>query len=506
MNIGQTLYQGPKASQQLNLAPQLLNWLQLLQAPVMELNAMVRHELETNPALEMELDSEAGREAGDLPETAADAGDGLGSDDGMKLDDSTLNARLESLQEIDQEWRDDYQASRKSGNDRAEEDEKHQYLMDSITQDDTLYNHLVKQLGPAGFTAQEARLAEVIIGSLDRRGYLAESLVALAEAAGAKLDEMQLALRRVQQLHPAGVAARDLRECLLLQLEEQGADTLACAMVRDGFDLLADRKLGELARRLGVTEDEVRDGLAEIRALDPAPGLTLNPEPVAVITPDAAIRRQGDDLVIDIHDDYASRVSISPSCRQLLEQKSMSSQDLSYLRQKIRNGQFLISGLQQRRETLLRVTEQIVRVQREFLAEKEGELVPLTMNKVAAIIGVHETTVSRAIANKYVATPRGVMAMKTFFKTGYRCADGSSLTPDKVKDLISRMITEESPAQPVTDDDISKQLKERGLNVARRTVAKYREELGVASSKDRLQLKARRGGTVAARAPAMAVA
>ncbi|MDD4736820.1 MAG: RNA polymerase factor sigma-54 [Kiritimatiellae bacterium] len=481
MNIGQTIYQGQRLSQQLNLAPQLLNWLQLLQAPTMELTSMVRHELESNPALELAdplFDS-----MGDLPELTQPGSEKTFEENEIRMDNSTLDARLGTLSEIDQEWREDYAHNQRgSQSGQNEENEKHQYVLDSLVYSESLYAHLTKQLGQYELNEAEAALAEEIIGSLDDRGFLTASLVDLAENAGAPLEQMQKALDTIQRLSPAGIGARDLRECLLLQVEDHSSNTYR--MLNDCFDLLLDQQWDEAADRLDLESADIEDAIAEIKTLDPEPGMKITAAPVTYIEPDVFLRKEDGEWTAEINDDQIPHLRISPAIRTLLEQNTLSQDDLAYIRQKMRSGQFLIRGIHQRKETLLRVAREILRVQRTYFDEK-GDLSPLTMNKVAAIIGVHETTVSRAIANKYLSTPRGIISMKSFFKSGYQCADGSALTPDKVKDIIDNLISREDAEAPLTDQHIAAELKTKGLNVARRTVAKYREELDIASSKER---------------------
>jgi RNA polymerase sigma-54 factor len=479
MNIGQTLYQGQKLSQQLNLAPQLLNWLQLLQAPTQELSTMVQHELETNPVLELaDPVCDVDFDDYDASNTDLEATD-------TDFNNENLDARLETLAEIDQEWRDDYMETRRTSQSVDDENEKHQYMLDSLVHNDSLYTCLTKQLGLYELSEQKMQRAEQIIGTLDDRGYLTSSLVDLAEQAEASMEAMQAALDVVQSLTPAGVGARDLRECLMLQVEDR--TSVAFRLLNECFDLLTDHRVDDAADRLDVEPEDIMDALGEIHGLDPEPGLSICTEPTTYVEPDVFICEKDGELVAELNDDSMPHLRISPSCRALLEQKNLSEADMAYIRQKIRNGQFLIRGIHQRKETLLRVTREILRVQQEFFRDDAGEMVPLTMNKVAAIIGVHETTVSRAIANKYVSTGKGLMPMKTFFKSGYRCADGSALTPEKVKDLIDEMVCDESPANPMTDQQISEVLKEKGLKVARRTIAKYREEMDIPSSKERVK-------------------
>lgn len=482
MNIGQTFYQGQKLTQNLSLAPQLLNWLNILQTPTTELSSMIQHELETNPALEAGVDDYDADDRFDAEDYKAD---GDMSEALTSFENENIDARLATLSEIDQEWREDFNSSQHEARSRFDEDdEHHRYMMDSLVASPSLYRSLMDQLGAFNLSDEQYLLAEEIIGTLDNRGYIQTSLAVMADELNTPREDLQEALAIVQQLSPSGIAARDLRECLLLQIENH--DSLAYRLVHECFDLLPDKKWADAAERLNVDIDDLEDAFAEIKAIDPEPGLAVCAEPTAYVEPDVFIRIVDGEITAEVNDESIPRLSISPMIRRLLEQKDLSESDMAFIRQKVRDGQFLMRGISQRKETLLRVSKEIIRIQKDFFTNASGgDMAPLTMNKVAAIIGVHETTVSRAISNKYAATPRGLMPMKHFFKSGYRCADGSAFTPEKIKNIIDDLILKEQPATPVTDQDISDLLKEKGLTVARRTVAKYREELGLPSSKTR---------------------
>ncbi len=489
-NLELGVYQGPNLSQQLGLAPQLLQWLRLLQAPTAELSQLVRHELETNPALEADELAAGGMEAGDgddegLPE--------MGDRDGEPL--SEIEAKFELFRELDAEWREDHgQNKGLNRGSRADEEERHQFILDSLVADTTLAEHLLRQLGATGLTGAELALAELIVGSLDERGYLCVALDELAAAAGVPTDRAGEVLRRVQALEPAGIAARDLRECLLLQARAAwGATATAARLLQECPDLLAERREADMARHLGVAESEVRAARAALAGLNPEPGRAFTAPPVQYVEPDVCVRRRGDDYEIELNDDFIPHLRLSGSVRRLLEERNLSAADQAWIRRKIRNAAFLIQGIGQRQETLRKVVQEIVRVQREYFDQPDGELRPLTMVKVASVLGVHETTVSRAIANKYIQTPRGLHEMKFFFRIGYQCSDGSTLTPESVKELIAGLVAGEDPARPLTDLEIGRALQQKGLRLARRTVAKYRDELGIDSSKERARYRAPRG-------------
>lgn len=487
MNLDMRLDQGQALSQQLNLAPQLLNWLRLLQCPTTELSAMVAHELESNPAIEADDepgDTPTDSEPVEEPDWATEP-DSSDASPTNEQEDAILDAKIEFLSEVENEWKYDSQHGTEGGS-REEQSEKMQFIMDSIVAGNSLQEHLLKQLSTFHFSQADQILAEFIIGSLDERGYLVTPLVELAELTGEQPKRLEQVLTHVQTLDPAGVGARDLRECLLLQLNPSLPNqALAYRLVKDHLEDLAEKNHEAIAATLHVGSEDLAEAAELVVTLDPQPGMAFSGKAVEYITPDLTVSPSNGSFVIELNDEHVPRLRISASCRSLLAQKTLSAEDRAYVRNKLRTASFLIQGISQRQETLKKVTREIVRVQREFFAREDGELKPLTMAKVASVIGVHETTVSRALASKYIDTPRGVFEMKHFFRSGYLCSDGSAMTPEAVKAMISDMIAGETEMMPLTDLEIVNSLKEKGLHLARRTIAKYRDEIGIPASKER---------------------
>jgi RNA polymerase sigma-54 factor len=483
MNLELNMAQSQQTSQVLNLAPQLLQWLRLLQAPTVELAAIVQHELETNPALE--LDDGAGE---GVEEKIKEVNDNFETN---KLDfsDNELGKKLEVLSEMDEEWA--MEGSRVDYSAMEESQEKHDYALNSIKAQESLQQHLLQQLEMVdkNVSGELQNVCKIVIGSLDRRGFLTLSGKEIAELADVGEEIVLKAIRTVQSFEPAGIAVKDLKESLLLQLERKGLKHhIAYQMLEEHSGYIESRNYKALADLLDVNEEDVVEAIKLLSTLNPDPAADFAYEPIEYISPDIMVRKAGDDYVVELNHAALPQLKVSEKCKEMVEKpENVSSSDLSYLRRKIRQASFLIEGISQRQETLLKVAYEIVRIQKKYFdTEEENELVPLTMNKIAQIIGVHETTVSRAIANKYILTPFGLKPMKSFFKGGYVCADGSSITPDNIKEMIEKFVAEENPSSPLTDLQITKLFKEKGLNVARRTVAKYREELSIPSSKERV--------------------
>jgi RNA polymerase sigma-54 factor len=322
--------------------------------------------------------------------------------------------------------------------------------------------------------------AELIIGSLNDDAYLGSPLEELAAASGLPLADLEAGLKAVQGLEPAGVGARDLRECLLLQLARRGqGDSLEAGVVRDHLDALGRHKFNDIARAFGVYPDEIQDAAENIAKLDPRPGRRFASVAGMYVVPEVFVHRAGDDFVVTTNKDHLPRLRISNAYKDLLAQASSSAEVREYLRERIRDGKFLLKSLGLRERTIESIAREIVRRQREFFERGRGALRPLTMNQVAEVVGVHETTVSRAVSGKYMDTPQGLVEMRAFFSSGVGTADGDGMAAAGVKELIGQMVKDEEPTKPVSDDEIARRLAEKGIKIARRTVAKYRGEMNI---------------------------
>ena len=437
------------------LSPQMRHSLEILQATALELQQMVRQELETNPVLEEERPPEEKLEKDD-------------SEDGESEEEDEF-ARLQ----------DDWSDFSAPGAVDPEAETRRMRFLEGIARDETLAAHLESQFGRLALDSVQRRIVSLLIGNLDENGYLAASPEEVADEAGAETAEAIEMLHVLQTMDPPGVGARDLPECLLLQLQRLGPGNAAAKdIVRNHLDLLGRKKFAEIASALGVTQDEVREAGALIARLNPKPGRVFAGEAAQALAPDVIIEKVGDEYVISLVRDNVPHLRISRTYRDLLGESGGAPEVLGYLRDKIRGGKFLIKSIQQRQQTIMAIAREIAARQRPFLEEGVAALVPMTMAQVAEAVGVHETTVSRAIAGKTVATPQGVFEMKFFFTTGYLTAGGAEVSNTSVKDAIAVLIRAEDPHKPLSDQQIMDKLKTSGLPVARRTVAKYREALG----------------------------
>jgi RNA polymerase sigma-54 factor len=346
-----------------------------------------------------------------------------------------------------------------------------------------LAHHLEKQLGRLALDGVQRRIATLLVGNLNEDGYLAVTPEEVADEAGAETAEVIEMLHLLQTLDPPGVGARDLSECLRLQLARRGGNCGTAVRVVSGhLDLLARKKFPEIASALGVPQESVREAGTLIAALNPKPGRAFSGEEAQVFSPDVVIEKIGEDFVVSLVRESVPQLRISRTYRDLLGEAAGVAEVRSYLRDKIRGGKFLIRSIQQRQQTILAITREIAVRQRRFLEDGVAALAPMTMAQVAGAVGVHETTVSRAMAGKSVATPQGIFELKFFFTSGYRAADGAEVSSTSVKDAIAALIRGENLHKPWSDQHLADQLKADGLAVARRTVAKYREVLGILPS------------------------
>lgn len=457
--------------QQMLLAPQLRQSLELLQVPVLELRTLVQQELERNPTIE-EKPSDT-----DQVEVEPSA------EEQAKAEDVEFQDEFRKLTELDDEWRDYFRQTQATRPYSADDAAKREFLMNSLTLPESLQAHLVYQLHLAGLTEHDLKMGELIIGSINDDGFLTTSTEEMAAAGGYAIAEIERVLAVIREFDPIGVAARDLKECLLLQLERLGKrNSLAADIVRHHLEELGAKKFAQIAKAQKVTLEAVQTAGELIATLEPKPGRQFNADEPTYVSPEVMVQKVRGEYVVLMDQEQIPHLSISKHYRQLMEDPATSREVKTYVREKIRAGAFLIKSIQQRQQTISRIATEIVKVQHDFLELGVASLKPLTMAQVATIVGVHETTVSRAIANKYMLTPRGLFEMKYFFTPGYQNVDGQTVSNKVIKDAIAQLAAAEDPAHPLSDQTIVAKLKEKGFNVARRTIAKYREELRILPS------------------------
>ncbi len=463
---GPGMHQSQNLSLQQVLAPQLQQSLLILQAPLLELRNLVQQEMETNPVLE-ELSNEIGSETADDTKAA----------------DEDFKEEFDQLAKLDDEWR-DYMAQSSSYSSRSQdEEEKRQFFLDSIQTQETLQQHLMGQLNQTVLDGDDRKTAEVIIGNIDDSGFLQSTPEDMAMNTGIPQEDFENMLILVQSFYPPGVGARDLRECLLIQLKRDGKQSsLEYKIISEYMLDLGKRRFPEIARRIGLSVEQVQKCANNIAQLDPRPGQIFAESPQNYVLPDVTVEKIDGEYQVILNGEQIPHLRISNTYKDIMSQDGSGGEVKDYIRDKIRSGKFLIKSIHQRQQTISNIAHQIVDRQMEFLEHGSSQLKPMTMVQIADAVGVHETTVSRAISGKYISTPQGVFEMKYFFTPGYQTSSGVSMSNTSVKEAILDLVKGESGSAPLSDKEIVEILGKRGIPIARRTVAKYRTELNILSS------------------------
>jgi RNA polymerase sigma-54 factor len=463
-----------RLTHQLVMTPQLQQAIKLLQLNHLEMLDQVQQELVENPVLE-EL-PEAVESPSDLPDSGPEIKPEQEAERGV------ADAGLDWASYISRRSVSDYRG--------GYEDEDREPFESVITRTTNLSDHLEWQLHLSGLDQESKAIGVVLIGYINDDGYLAAPLSEICEREKLDPDLAEWVLEQIQTFDPTGVGSRDLAECLLLQLNALGVeDGLVREMVQHHLPDLERRDYKRVARALDSSLDDVIEGVKIIQRLEPKPGRPFSGERPQYITPDIYVMRVGDDYVITLNDDGLPKLKISNYYKQILQTRGAANKvEREYIQQKLSSARELIKSIHHRQRTIYRVTESIVKFQREFLDRGIKFLRPLILRDVAEDIGVHESTVSRATTNKYVHTPQGIFELKYFFNSGIE-ADEGAVASESVKDMIAKIVAGEDARKPLSDQQIVDLLnKQEGLNIARRTVTKYREMLGILSSTKRKRL------------------
>lgn len=470
--------------QKLIITPQLQQAIKLLQLSKLELQEEIAQELVENPALE-----EAGtttERSEEKAQTAANTEREVTAGENAERHDEDFDygAFFRDLE-------DSYEPVRGTREYQPEDTPTFEAV---AATPDHLSDHLTWQLEMSAIAGKARRIGEAIIGNLDERGYLeasSEELVGMApDGETWTADDVETVRLQLQRFDPVGVASRTLQECLLAQLEFQElGDSPAAVAIREHLPLLESRRHGELATALKLSADECDAVLEVIRHLDPQPGEKYNPRTTTYIIPDVFVIKDADEYRLVLNEEGLPRLRVSPTYRRFFEEAGRgATSDAStreFVRDRVRAAFRLIRSLEERQRTIYKVAASIVKFQRAFLDEGIDAIRPLVLRDVAEDIGMHESTISRVVSNKYMYTPRGLFPMKFFFHSGIDSARGENVSSLVVKERIRRLVEAEDPARPLSDSKIMKLLQREGMRLARRTVAKYREELGISSSDKR---------------------
>ncbi|MEZ5065490.1 MAG: RNA polymerase factor sigma-54 [bacterium] len=498
MELGLRLSQ--KQTLKLVMTPRLQQALKLLQMPSLELSAHIEQELLTNPLLEIDETAEPSTPEPEAPES---------SEREVSPDDTELDSGRNDLDWS--EYFDDGFAYQDGG--RAEREETEFFERVPVGHA-TLADNLTEQLHLLDLDEETMRVAEYLIGCLDDQGFLAIPLEEVADELAIDVESALRALRRVQELEPAGIGARNLPECLLIQLRQRGeAAGLAAAVVEHHFEAFKQKHYQEIAKALKVEASDIQDVAHEIATLNPRPGAQLAREDARYVVPDLVVDKIDDQYVVSLADGSVPRLRVSRQYRDILvrsarngEAESASGgttaegetppaaapasaraaakeEEVKFVTEKLKSANWLIQTIEQRRRTMVKVMEAIVESQIDFFESGPQALKPLTLQDVAERIGMHESTVSRVTTSKYVQTPRGLFPLKYFFSSGLDTESGESVSSKMAMGRIRELIEKEDRKKPLSDQKIAELLRKEGLIVARRTVAKYRERMGILSAR-----------------------
>ncbi|HLG94628.1 MAG TPA: RNA polymerase factor sigma-54 [candidate division Zixibacteria bacterium] len=459
---------GLKVGLRQTIAPQLIQSLNMLTVPILKLEQMLRHELQTNPMLEEDLEVTTDPEM-DLEAPAEEKEPDPPTEDD-KID---WDAYLQDNDEL-------FLA-------RHEKENSEETLERSQTTEKTLFEHLLEQLNLSKLSPAEHQVGQFIIGNIDENGFLTISAEEIADALQVDQELVARVLAHIQNFDPPGVAARNLKECLLIQLRQKGEeDSLAYEIVEKYLQDLDKKSAFQLAKLLSTTPEKIEEEMGIIRSLSPRPAMGRFSRAAQPVVPDLIVEWVGDELVIFHNDKYIPRLRISSAYKDLLKKGSASSkEEKNFIKEKFMQARWLLNAINQRRSTMVRVMQAVVEEQKEFFENGAEFLKPLTMEQVAQKLGLHVATISRVSNDKYVQTPQGVYEIRYFFNAGLPTDSGEDLSKKKVKQRLAEIIKAEDTSHPLSDQEIFAKLKAEGIPLARRTVTKYREEMGIRAARFR---------------------
>jgi len=462
------------------MTQRLQHALKLLQMPTLELQQALKMELERNPLLEEVDEVEEEQEIEEVKKEV-----------GQEEVEQPPEAEAKQEQEIDwgELWPDQFETI---STPRTEDGDAEFYERVPITVK-SLGDHLLEQLRMHELDPQAMEIGEFLVGSIDENGYLQTTVEEVAETFQVTPERVEEVLAVIQTFEPAGIGARNLQECLWIQVVQKKMEcTLAGRIIQEQFDNLLSKRFSEIARNLKCTVEDVQAASDTIGTLDPRPAQEIAAEETRYVTPDLIVERVGEDFVVALNDRNVPPLRISNAYQQMLRNKgSVEDTTRKYITEKLNSAKWLIQTIEQRRKTMIKVMRRIVEEQREFFEKGVEGLRPLTLQQIANQIGMHESTVSRVTTNKYVQTPRGVFELKYFFSSGLQTEDGDDVSAKVAKGKISQLIQGEDKKEPLSDQRIAELLHESGLRIARRTVAKYREALRILPARARRRYASR---------------
>lgn len=470
-----------KQMQRLMMSPHMQQALHLLQLPLQELSAVVETELEQNPVIETALDDGESE-----PEQQEDTGEQ--AEKALKFDEKDFDI----LRKLDDEFKDYVLESGPPQRVRTSDDDKLRTYQESIIQsEESLFEHLMQQAHETFSDETDLKIAEAIIGSLDEKGYLQTTPEELEQLNGFKVKEIYRVLKEIQTFDPYGVGASTVQEALLIQLRCLNKHkSLAYKIIENHYQELLHNRIPLIQKALDCTAEEINETIQNtISKLDLHPGMWFSREPVATIVPDAIVKQEEDQLIVTVNDDILPLFRLNRKYFNYLEDESLNVEAKDFIKEKILSAKWLLRNIHQRHETLFRIVTLLTEKQRDFFINPSGKLIPLTMKQISEELDVHESTVARAVSGKYIDCPRGIVLLRSFFTSSLNSDQGVEISSKTVRDLLESIIKTENKQKPLSDDSIAKMIQEKGIQCARRTVAKYRGELNLGNAHQRRKFK-----------------
>ncbi len=472
-----SLNQVLKQTQRLVMTPQMQQSIQLLQLTSMELEQLARQEMMENPFLELATDEEDSTEqSSDQNPSVATSQEQLDT----KPSESTSTEQDEPFQAVDVNWDEYYEHAENKVYFPAEDEEQKDFTEFTPSRT-SLYEYLMWQLRTAGLEGKDFEIGAYLVGNINDNGYLEITTDLVARELSVEPSKVEEILRTIQTFDPVGVGARDLQECLRLQLIDKGIkDPLPYQLLDENFALLQRKKFPEIARAIGTTEDSIVQAFHTIASLEPKPGRVKTKEQSNYINPDVVVKKIDERYIYYLNEGSSTHLKVSTFYRKLLSGNNrFSPEEKEYAQTKYKAAVWLIRNIERRKNTILKVAEAIMVHQKAFLEKGIEHLKPLILREIAEVVGMHESTVARVTTNKYVETPRGTFELKFFFSSGLKSRDGETASSRSVKEQLSQLIDEENSSKPYSDQRLAELLREHGIQIARRTVAKYREQLKI---------------------------
>lgn len=462
-----------KQNQLLMMLPQMQQGIHILQLPVMELSTLIEEEIEKNPILE--LDALHKEDEEQKTEPSSENEPSFGDQDAS------------IVEQLEDDCGNDYSEKSYSYKKQSEDGGFNTFLENSIAAPTTLFAHLLLQAQDSFDDTDDLRVAEIIIGNISDHGYLTTSLEEMATMAQTNREQIERLLKEIETFEPYGIGARTIQQSLLTQLRCLGKEkSLAYTILEQHYENLIHNHLPAIQKSLKCSFEEIRTAIeTHIAKLDLHPGTSFRSSITQAITPDVHIHAQGEKFLVEVNEDSLPAIRTNPYYLKMLNDERLATETKGFIQQHLLSANWLAKSIRQRNETIARITSYLTKSQKEFFLSHEGQLRPLTMKEIAQELELHESTIARAVANKYVSSPRGLLSLRSFFTTAYKKIDGTALSSKTVQQAIEQIIKKENKKEPLSDDAISAALRDQGMICARRTVAKHRRTLNLANRNQR---------------------